>query len=146
MEPSIQPNQDGSQNPDSKSGVVREQSVNKLSKEQIINEHDLTFDPGDTLNGSLYICVPKDVQSPVDLSVLLSQMREGHIWSQDAEKSVPDEHRQAYKDQLDLNEVVEYVTDEGKLVIARFDHPKYPSDEGRWSDWRQFFDNRFEKV
>ena len=109
-----------------------------LTKENIIDDYTLTFDPGDKLNGSLYI--GSDAQDDVQLLQLIAGMRQENIWSTVEFKQVPDEHRPAYKEQLDFVEAIQYETG---LFIARFDHPKYPSDAERWQAWKQFFAAQF---
>jgi hypothetical protein len=46
---------------------------------------------------------------------------------------VEDEQRQAYIEQLQLLDYREYA--EARLVAARCDHSRYPSDAARWQEW-----------
>lgn len=100
----------------------------------IVDSYDLTFDPGDKLNGSLYLCSVRGAGA-AGVAAPLAALREAGLWSGDAHKTVPDEQRQAYKDGLQFVEACSYYLDDGHFVIARFDHPKYPSDAGRFSAW-----------
>lgn len=109
-----------------------------LDKALIIDTYDLTFDPGDKRNGSLYLGTPRGKTSTLDVPATLDALRAAGLWSDVEPKTVPDEHRQAYKDQLNLLQVLHYGGDTGYL-IARFDHPKFPSDAARWEAWRAFF-------
>jgi hypothetical protein len=114
-----------------------------LTKERIIDRHVLTFDPTDKRNGSLYIGEPLDGESGLHLGTVLGELRENGLWSNQPEKQVPDAHRAAYREQLTLVEAIPYRSPGGEFLIARFDHPKFPSDETRWIEWVQFFDLRY---
>ena len=113
-----------------------------LSKETIIDGYALTFDPGDKRNGSLYLCEPLETTGSLALAELIDGMRAAGLWSEAEAKQVPDEHRPAYKAQLVLLAAGRYKA-AGEFLIARFDHPQYPSDDGRWQAWQQFFNTRF---
>lgn len=114
-----------------------------LSKEQIIDQHVLTFDPADKANGSLYVGEPLDGASGLHLQTELAALRAAGLWSAEPEKQVPDAHKGAYKEQMVLVDVVSYGAEGGSFLIARFDHPKFPSDAARWAAWQQHFDARF---
>src|SRR5262245_61395085 len=105
------------------------------TRESIVDDHELTFDPGDKLNGSLYLAERRSAPSPLDRAALLAELRAAGLWSTQPEKQVPDAHRQAYKDQMTLVEVVTYRAERGEFLAARFDHPKFPSSAERWSEW-----------
>lgn len=109
----------------------------------IVDHYDLRFDAGDRANGSLYLCTPRD-SAPPDAALAL--LRASGLWSADAEKSVADEQRQAYKDGLRFVAAVAYRTDNGHFVLARFDHPKFPSDAARWQAWLTCFDAGYERI
>lgn len=110
-----------------------------LSKEEIIDHHVLTFDPGDKRNGSLYIGTPPGSGGNFDVTATLGALRAAKLWSDVAPKTVADEQKQAYKDQMRLVDCVEY---DAGFLVARFDHPKFPSDAARWQAWLKFFDDR----
>lgn len=116
------------------------------SKAHVIDDHHLTFDSGDKRNGSLYIGTPLTGPAPLDLQVLLAALREAGLWSEVEPKQVADNQRQAYKDQLQLVDAKRYQTAQGSFMISRFDHPKFPSDEGRWIEWENFFDSRYKRA
>jgi hypothetical protein len=111
-----------------------------LTKEHIIDRHVLTFDPADKRNGSLYIGEPLDGDSGLHLTTLLGELRAAGLWSHEPEKQVPDAHRAAYREQLSLVAVQGYRSSGGDFLIARFDHPKFPSDAERWGEWLAYFD------
>jgi hypothetical protein len=116
------------------------------NNESVIDGHELSFDASDPLNGSLYLCEPLGSRGIVLSSSLLDALREAGIWSADAPKSVPDEQRSAYKEQLVLVDTAAYQQNDVAFLIARFDHLKYPSDAARWDAWTAFFDSRFEHL
>ncbi len=111
----------------------------------IIDGYDLTFDPGDSLNGSLYVCTVRDSLA-VDPSPMLTALRKADLWSTDDEKRVADDQRQAYKDGLEFVGAIAYRAESEHFVIARFDHPKFPSDSKRWQAWINFFDGGYERA
>ena len=106
----------------------------------IVDDYDLAFDPGDKLNGSLYLCTPRGSAATRPDGAIAA------LWSEVAPKSVPDEQRQAYKDGLIFVAAIAYRAGAEHLVIARFDHPKFPSDSKRWEAWVDFFDARQERA
>ncbi|MSR15510.1 MAG: hypothetical protein EXR86_13315 [Gammaproteobacteria bacterium] len=117
-----------------------------LTKERIIDRHVLTFDPVDKRNGSLYLGEPLEEDSGLHLASTLRELRAAGLWSEQPEKQVPDAHRAAYREQLSLVDVVSYSGAAGGFLIARFDHPKFPSDEARWNEWVAYFDAHFTRT
>lgn len=117
-----------------------------LTKEAIIDGHTLTFDPGDKLNGSMYLAESSGTSSEINPDKIISAMRSAQLWSESAPKQVAIEQRQEYKDQLVLVDAIRYRANDVQFAIARFDHPKFPSDDGRWSEWQRFFDARYSRV
>lgn len=110
----------------------------------IVDHYDLAFDPGDKLNGSLYLCTPRG-SSASQAEACILPLRAAALWSDTPPKRVPDEQRQAYKDGLIFVAAIVYRVGPEHLVIARFDHPKFPSDTKRWEAWVDFFDARYER-
>ncbi len=53
---------------------------------------------------------------------------------------------QAYKDGLIFVAAIAYRAGPEHVVIARFDHPKFPSDTKRWEAWVDFLDARHERA
>lgn len=112
----------------------------------VIDNHELSFDVADKRNGSLYVCEPRGLAGTIMTQDLLAALRKSELWSDDEPTSVPDEQRNAYKEQLTLVETAPYKQEEVGFLIARFDHPRYPSDGERWDAWKGFFDARFEQT
>ena len=117
----------------------------EFSSQVIVDGYDLTFDPGDPLNGSLYLCTLRDSLATAPAQ-MLTPMRGADLWSADVEKQVANDQRQAYKDGLEFVAAVAYRSNAEHVVIARFNHPKFPSDNGRWQAWINFFDGSYERV
>jgi len=117
-----------------------------MSNADIIDHHDLAFDPGDPLNGSLYICRPLGEPRARHCDSLIADLRAAGLWSTTEVKEVPDEHRDAYKQQLSFVEHIRYEIDGSEISIARFDHAKYPSDAKRWEQWKKALDGQLKRI
>lgn len=110
----------------------------------IVDHYDLAFDAGDKLNGSLYLCTACNTGETMVQSWITALQSAG-LWSNTPHKRVPDEQRQAYKDGLIFVAAIAYRAGLEHIVIARFDHPKFPSDTRRWEAWVDFLDARHER-
>ena len=117
-----------------------------MTNADIIDKHDLTFDPGDVLNGSLYLCQGRGVDQTQVRDEIITQLRAAGLWSDTESKSVPDDHREAYKEQLQFIEAVNYTVAGHNVMIARFDHEKFPSDKARWDSWKNELDACYAHV
>ena len=73
-------------------------------------------------------------------------LRAAGLWSDEAEKSVADEQRQAYRDGLQFVAATAYRDGAGHFLLARFDHPKFPSDGARWDAWLACLDADHERL
>jgi len=114
-----------------------------MTKDEIIDGYDLTFDPADPENGSLYLCHERNGEKDAQRDRLVGELREQALWSDTEPKQVPDEHREAYREQLEFIEAASYRIDAETVTIARFDHPKFPSSATRFEQWKQTFDQRY---
>ena len=112
----------------------------------LIDEHTLVFDPADKANGSLYLAIPLSHPEALDLSAALQALRTAGLWSAEPEKTVPDTHKPAYKEQMVFVEAVHYQGAGGVFTLARFDHPKFPSDANRWAAWKTHFDQQHARA
>lgn len=117
-----------------------------LTPDTLIDGYRLIFDPADKANGSLYLAVPLTAPQTLDVAAALKALRDAGLWSAEAEKEVPDAHRAAYKAQLVLVEAVAYRGHSEDFAIARFDHPKFPSDPVRWDAWKTHFDQHHARA
>jgi hypothetical protein len=68
---------------------------------------------------------------------LIEALRAAGLWSAAEPKEVGADHKEAYKSQLEFKEAREYRIGGHALVLLRGDHPKFPSDAVRWSDWNR---------
>jgi hypothetical protein len=102
----------------------------------VIHGTAMSFDGGDKLNGSLYLCVPGAGADPTVANAAITALRAAGLWSMDEPKSVRDDQKSAYEQQLQFVEAVEVGGRFGPLVLARFDHPKFPSSPERFAAWK----------
>lgn len=96
----------------------------------------ISFDPGDKLNGSLYLCDPTGGEHGQVVAKVIAHLRGKSFWSGQDPKQVRDDQRQAYEEQLLFVEAVEFVAGGVTLVAARCNHPKFPSSAERFADWK----------
>ncbi len=116
-------------------------SSNAAANAEIVDHYDLRFDAADPLNGSLYLCTPRGAPRP---AAAIRLLQGADLWSAEPEKAVADDQREAYKNGLIFVAAAAYSSAEGDLLLARFDHPKYPSNADRWSAWLALFDHHYE--
>ena len=110
--------------------------------ETLIDKHELWFDTGDMLNGSLYVSTwDSDI-----LDRVISMFRKSGLWSDAPESQVLATQKEAYKAQLIFVAAIEYRVVEEKLLLVRFNHPKYPSSTERWRSWSNACDSAFERI
>ncbi len=102
----------------------------------IFRTTQLTFDPGDKANGSLYLCDPSGGKQSQAIERAITLLRDHALWSAQDPKQVRDDQRQAYEEQLVFVEAVEVVVEGARLVITRCNHPKFPSSAERFSGWK----------
>ena len=117
-----------------------------LNPHALIDEHTLVFDPADKANGSLYLAIPSETPAALDVATCLGALRSAGLWSTAPEKEVPEAHKPAYKEQMTFVEAVTYRGSSGEFTIARFDHPKFPSDPARWAAWKTHFDQQYTRA
>lgn len=100
----------------------------------IVHRYELYFDPADPLNASLYVCTPLGA-SDAAASVAIDQLRVAGLWSAQPAKQVAETQRSAYAEQMRFIACTLMQKAEGELLLARFTHPRFASDEGRWQKW-----------
>jgi len=116
------------------------------STSSIVDGFALCFDPGDRLNGSLYLALPRGVAHEALATELVARLRAAGLWSGEPPKWVAEQQRASYREQLRLVEAVRYRHAGPELVAARFDHPKFPSDAGRWQQWLRVLDDALARA
>ncbi len=103
----------------------------------LIRESTLTFDGGDKANGSLYLSNPRGADAAATAAI--GVLRAAGLWSADPAKQVKDEQREAYATQMQFVEAVEAHVGGKTVVLARYDHPKFPSSAERFAAWKAAF-------
>ena len=102
----------------------------------IFRNCDLFFDPDEKLNASLYLCLPRRKLVPRGI---INKMRQKDIWSDAEEQIVTESKRDTYRQQLKFIDAHLCCCESEFVVISRFDHRCFPSDDDRWASWVQFF-------
>ena len=110
--------------------------------ETLIDKHELWFDTGDVLNGSLYV----SLWDSDTLNHVISMFRKSGLWSDTPESQVLSSQKAAYKAELTYVAAVKYRIVEANLLLVRFNHPKYPSSTERWLSWLNACDGAFERI
>lgn len=100
----------------------------------IVHRYELYFDPADSLNASLYLCSALGSGDTV-VQAAIDKLRTAGLWSAQPAKQVADAQRSAYAEQMRFIACTELQTGGGVLLLARYTHPKFASDEGRWQKW-----------
>jgi len=101
---------------------------------EILLHYAIAFDAGDPGNGSLYLCV-NSTEATAVFEPAIARLRDAELWSQEAYSQIKDSQRAVYSEQLRFI-ASEPVQIEGcPLLLARFDHPKYPSSAERFDAW-----------
>jgi len=117
-----------------------------MDNDQLFNHHRVYFDDGDRQNASLYLCVSSSEAGAGVVESIVTLMRNQGLWSATGMAEVREDQRQAYIEQLQLLDHREYATPWGSLVVARCEHPKYPSSADRWQDWLDCLDRNRDSV
>ncbi|MBQ0720384.1 MAG: hypothetical protein KBT88_02590 [Gammaproteobacteria bacterium] len=108
-----------------------------LSATDLINNFEMYFDGSDMSNASLYLCIDAKL-SDDDAQAIIETLRASGLWSADAAKTVPAEHKPMYAEQM---EFIGYVSGkiDGKVFHASaYNHEKFPYNAGRWEEWKSF--------
>lgn len=101
---------------------------------EIVYQYELYFDPSDKRNGSLYLCaLPGTPTVAVESSI--ATLRAAGLWSTEPYKVVPEDHKKNYAEQMLFVGYAQFDNGTASLLAARYDHPKFPSDGARWSEW-----------
>ena len=102
---------------------------------ELIAQNRLWFDSGDPANGSLYICIA-DCDVAYDLALnVVAVLRQGGGWSDAAPAEVKAEQKALYAEQLEFVSALNLTLEGSPFVIARYDHPKFPSSAARFELW-----------
>jgi hypothetical protein len=102
----------------------------------LIRDNELRFDGGDKLNGSLYLCRPS-ASSPAAADAGIERLRAAGLWSAQPAKKVEDAQKAAYIEQMIFVESQAITMGGESLILARYDHPKFPSSAERFGAWKK---------
>jgi hypothetical protein len=101
---------------------------------EIVYQYELYFDPADKRNGSLYLCAAPGTPATA-VEARIAALRAAGLWSAEPHKTVPAEHKKNYAEQMRFKACAQFDDGAAPLLAARYDHPKFPSDAARWSEW-----------
>jgi hypothetical protein len=106
----------------------------------IVYHNDLYFDAGDASNASLYLCAPSGTSAGA-VEPVIESLRKISLWSQQPYKVVPESHKKDYATQMRFIACTQFRCGSIDIVLARYYHPKFPSDAARWSAWLAAIDS-----
>lgn len=108
-----------------------------LSAADYINNFELYFDGTDKTNGSLYLCIGDDL-SPGHAHSIIEGMRKAGLWSADPAKTVPDEQKPMYVEQMQFIGAIDASLNGKIFHAAAYDHEKFKYTPSRWEEWKTF--------
>ena len=113
-----------------------------LSAADYINNFTLYFDGGDVTNASLYLCIGKEL-SPGHAHSIIHSMREAGLWSEEPAKTVPNEQKPMYVEQMRFIGAVEASLDGKPFHAAAYDHDKFKYTPSRWQEWKSYLAKKY---
>lgn len=113
-----------------------------LTGTDYINNFTMYFDGADMTNASLYLCVSDDLGED-DVQGIIQAMRDGGLWSAEAAKTVPAEHKPMYAEQMQFIGAVTASTGGKTFHAAAYDHDKFKYTPTRWEEWKAFLAANF---
>lgn len=102
---------------------------------EILLHYAVAFDAGDPGNGSLYLCVNATEADSTVFEPAIARLRDAGLWSQEDCSQIKDSQRAVYSEQLRFIATEPVQIDGCSMLLARFDHPKYPSSAERFNAW-----------
>jgi hypothetical protein len=113
----------------------------KYNTHTLVDSFDLKFDSADPKNGSLYIACNNSLAD-----ILIGDLRTRALWLEGGASVIKEDQKDAYKAGLIFVAAEDYMSGDETLVLARFNHPKYPSDSSRWAEWIATADQLFGRT
>ena len=113
-----------------------------LSATDYINNFNMYFDGTDMTNASLYLCIDEHLTDE-DAQSIIQAMRDAGLWSPDTAKTVPDEHKPMYAEQMQFIGAVEVSLNGSAFHGAAYDHEKFKYTPSRWQEWKTFLTNNY---
>lgn len=108
-----------------------------LSGTDYINNFNMHFDGTDMTNASLYLCVDEEF-SASEIESIIQNMRAAGLWSSEPGKTVPDEHKPMYADQMQFIGAVQASLNGKAFHAAAYDHDKFKYTPSRWEEWKAY--------
>ncbi len=108
-----------------------------LSSTDLINNFEMYFDGTDMTNASLYLCIDSAVGDS-GAQTIIESMRAVGLWSADAAKTVPVEHKPMYVEQMKFIGYVSSKIDGKVFHASAYDHEKFAYNAERWEEWKRF--------
>lgn len=113
-----------------------------ISGSALIKNFHLYFDGGDTANASLYVCTGWGL-TDTDARGIIEQMRSAGLWSADAAKQVPAEHKPMYEKEMTYIGSLAGTSNGRVFYVAAYDHPKYKYHPDQWRAWQKFITDNY---
>ena len=113
-----------------------------LSGTDYINKFTMYFDGTDMTNASLYLCRGEELTDS-DIESIIQAMRDAGFWSKDPAKTVPDEHKPMYAEQMQFIGAAEASFEGKTFYAAAYDHEKFKYTPVRWDEWKAFLAANF---
>jgi hypothetical protein len=108
-----------------------------LSGTDYIHNFTMYFDGNDMTNASLYLCIGDDL-SPGHAHSIVQAMRDAGLWSAQPAKTVPDEQKPMYAEQMQFIGAVTASLMGKTFHAAAYDHEKFKYTPTRWQEWQEF--------
>lgn len=113
-----------------------------LSGTDYINNFTMHFDRTDMTNASLYLCNDATL-SDGEINTIIQDLRDADLWSADPAKTVPEEHKPMYAEQMQFVGAIE-ATFNGKTFYAvAYDHEKFKYTPSRWQAWKTYLEAHY---
>lgn len=121
---------------------IQGESTMALTGTDYINHFNMHFDGGDMINASLYLCTDSSI-SDAEIETVIQAMREAGLWSADPAKTVADEHKPMYAEQMQFIGAVAASLHGKTFHAAAYDHEKFKYTPSRWQEWQSFLAANF---
>ncbi len=113
-----------------------------LAATNLINDFEMYFDGTDMTNASLYLCIDSTVGDS-GAQAIIEAMRTAGLWSADAAKTVPADHKPMYVEQMKFIGYVSGKIDDKEFHASAYDHEKFAYNADRWEEWQRFIASNY---
>lgn len=108
-----------------------------LSGTDYINKFTMHFDGADMTNASLYLCTDETL-SDSEINTIIQGLRDAGLWSADSAKTVPNEHKPMYAEQMQFIGAVKASINGKTFHAAAYNHQKFKYTPSRWKEWKAY--------